>query len=276
MIRFLMTCMFNIILTTFTWANDTFLFQAEKEEVKIKIFGTLHSLSLQTLPFALTDYIKNHEVLITENTQVLEPLTLDMCARMGLLRNSEEPNYYTTLIKEEKEELDAYAIPFLNYKQAHNLSIDDLSVNGLFQAYIMGHFLNGMDYALLNHYKNHKLIVGLENLQEVSQSFEQLTINELKAGLQCKAGFGSEEHKMSDDLYLSGHIPDTEEEDDMVQERNLKWLPTLINYHEQYGEKAIICVGYLHLLGDSDLLRLLEKTGYQITRANQAIEFSPF
>ncbi|AIK95839.1 TraB/GumN family protein [Candidatus Odyssella acanthamoebae] len=276
MLRFSIIFILNIVCASFMWANDTFLFQAEKEGDKIKIFGTLHDLPLQALPPAIMDYIQNHEVLITENTQALEPLTLNICEKMGLLRNSEEPNYYDCLIEAEKEELEAYAIPFLKHKQATNLGLDQLNTNGLYQAYLMGHFVTGMDYALLHHYKNHKLILGLEDLQEISQSFEQLTIHDLKCELYNHAGFGSEEHKRSENLYLSGDIPALEENDLMVQRRNLDWLPTLLNYHRQYGEKAIVCVGYQHLFGEFGILRLLEEAGYKIMRANQAIEFSDF
>lgn len=93
----------NILLILFiiTQINSslasTYLFKAEKDDVSIEIFGTLHSLSLTALPDSIVDHIKNHDVLITENKQALFALTEDLAEKMEILRKDKEENYFFSL-----------------------------------------------------------------------------------------------------------------------------------------------------------------------------------
>lgn len=266
--------MFLIIGQIQSSQADPFIFGAEKDGVNIKLFGMLHPLPLNTLPDSIVEHIKSYEVLITENKQALAPLTKDLAEKMNVLRKDGEDNYYYLLDAISKKKLSKYADAFLKYKNS-SINIDELNIQGLFQAYIMGHMVDGMDYSLLSYFKEEKLILGLEDLQEVSQYFESLPLDFFKEGLQVDFGFGSQEDHEATQAYIEGHIPADIKLDEEIQIRNLNWMQNILTYHKEYGEKAIICVGYMHLFGKFGLLAMLEEEGFKITRANDYANFLP-
>lgn len=257
---------------------NTYLFEVEKKGVCTDIFGTCHNIPLSSLSKEIVSYVNKHDILITENKDVLVPITQDKLEKMRVLRQPNEDDYFSCLSNDEQEEILKYAEPFMQYKK-FPIDINALNPTGLLQTYVGGHMM-GMDYELIDNFKKEeKVILGLENLEEVSTYFKEVSLATLQKILEVKYGFGSPEEEEQNQKYLSGDIstePVDEDETDEVKNRNLNWLPNILDYYEKYGEKAIFCVGYGHLLGKDGLLNLLKEEGFTIKRANDQGIFSPF
>lgn len=265
-----------LLLISFAQAS-TYLFEAEYEGKTFHLFGSQHACPFRLLPEPIQAILLNHDVLITENIEATATLTKERLQKMGVLRQHKEQDYFNTLTEEERAELAKYIEPFLAYKEAE-VTINELNLKGLYQAYIAGHFIEGIDYTLMQHYKQtRKPIFGLEDLEAVSQYFESPDLENLKGIIAAKAGFGSELDTILTAEYLEATkleaCPEPEAE---VTIRNKSWLPKLLQYHQTYGDKAICCVGFEHLLGHYGLLRLLADQGFKLKRANRDGEFVNF
>ncbi len=261
----------------FVKVQGSYLFELEKEGKVIHLYGTYHSLSLQELPEQIQSSILNHRVLITESTDQSSPLNYTECKNMGILHEGE--CFFEMLTDKEKDELSKYVNPFLKRKNAE-ITIRDLNTKGLFEGYLAGHFIEGMDYALLDRFKD-KTTKGLETRLTLSQYFEELTFEQLREQLKNKGGFESEQSKQIDAAYLSGNFlrpPQSFEQDyelefEDMRKRNASWIEPIIHYHELYGRDAIICVGVAHIY---DLLLKLSTRGFKIRRANNDGIFFPY
>jgi uncharacterized protein YbaP (TraB family) len=156
-------------------------------------------------------------------------------------------------------------IPFLESHEAE-FSIEDLNLGGVLEAYIQGHFLEGMDRKLFQHFNdNNKKILGLETIKDIQDFFVQSPpLDEFIEGLECDFGFGSDFDKISTLNYLQGiYVPSSDGDDlEEVKLRNLCWLPKIINYHQNYASEMIVSVGVDHLFGDFGLLQLFKAEGY--------------
>jgi uncharacterized protein YbaP (TraB family) len=256
---------------------NPFLFRIEKEGVYTSILGTNHRVPLDSLPKNIVSYVKNHDVMITENKDVLTPITMDKLKKIGVLREIDEEDYFLLLNDAEKEELQKYAEPFMQYKK-FPVNINVLNPTGLLQTYVGGHLM-GMDYELINYFeKEKKSILGLESLEEVSTYFEQISLMNLKDIIEVKYGFGSIEEDEQIQRYLKGDLSIIQEDeiDEEVKQRNLSWIPNILDYHIMHGKEAIFCVGYSHLFGEFGLLNLLKENGFKITQSDNVGNFSLF
>ena len=264
----------NIILTCYA---NPFLFKIEKDGVYTSILGTYHRVPLDSLPQNIVSYVKNHDVMIIENKDVLIPITINKLKKIGVLRKIDEENYFLLLNDAEKKELQKYAEPFMQYKK-FPVNINVLNPTGLLQMYVGGHLM-GMDYELTNYFeKEKKTILGLESLEEVSTYFEQISLTNLKDIIGAKYGFGSIEEDEQIQRYLKGDLSiiQKDEIDEEVKQRNLSWLPNILDYYIMHGREAIFCVGYSHLFGEFGLLNLLKENGFKIIQSDNVGNFSPF
>ena len=256
----------------FIEASESYLFELEKEGKVIHLYGTYHGLSFQKLPEQIQSNILNHKVLITESTDHSSLLTYGECKNLGILHNGE--CVFERFDHKEKAELKKYIVPFLQRKKSE-ITFNDLNLKGLLELYIAGHFIEGMDYTLLDFFKD-KTIGGLESRVALSQHFVEPTFEQFKEALTNKFGFESEEAKQYDLAYLSGNLllPEQDSEfDSEIIMRNDNWIKPIIQYHELYAHDAIICVGVSHLY---DLLFKLSKRGFHIRRANNDGTFFPY
>ncbi len=174
-------------------------------------------------------------------------------------------------------EIKKYAEPFMQYKK-FPVNINVLNPTGLLQTYVGGHLM-GMDYELINYFeKEKKSILGLESLEEVSTYFEQISLMNLKDIIEVKYGFGSIEEDEQIQRYLKGDLSIIQEDeiDEEVKQRNLSWIPNILDYHIMHGKEAIFCVGYSHLFGEFGLLNLLKENGFKITQSDNVGNFSLF
>lgn len=270
LIRMLLLSFFflSVQKTNCTDFVGTFLFECKREGKKSYLLGTFHGLPYERLPKSLISRLDQCTVLITENSNILNPLDQSSLAVMGILKSPGEPNYIGMLMADEKRELLAYVDPFLKNKGG-NVQADQLNLRGLLETYIGGHFVGGMDYWLLQSFnKASKEIQGLESREEVSSSFADVTFDNLQQIIRNKAGFESDEAKKVEEDYLSGVTPNGEKDDvdETCKRRNQAWLPRILKYHDQYLDNMIMAVGYRHLFGEDGLLRLLSKEGFAFKR----------
>ncbi len=274
----LLTCSLFFKPTLCT-AAETFLFSFEKDGRESFLLGTCHSIEFCHLPDPLKKHVQQRSVFVTENTDVQKKVDKDSISAMGLLKaDGETIDYIAKLEGEGREELLKYVLPFLASRCSDEVKAEALNLRGLRECYIQGHFLNGMDSSLLKYFSEKgQPIFGLESLVDVSRSMDIVDWEIFELGIKHKEGFESQNHRSSSSDYLTGVIPPDEDcDDELLKKRNHSWLPRALKYNADYGEKALIAVGYCHLFGKSGLINLLQESGFRIKRMNTSGVFCDF
>ncbi|MFM8586583.1 MAG: TraB/GumN family protein [Gammaproteobacteria bacterium] len=125
-----------------------------------------------------------------------------------------------------------------------------------------------------------KAIAGLETPEFQISLFDSLPLDEQLQLLDMTLSDIAEMPTMADDLYLAWRRGDTRrlEElllegykampklyDDLVDQRNRRWVPQVTSLTKKSGDTLVV-VGALHLVGDRGLIALLEKEGLKIER----------
>jgi uncharacterized protein YbaP (TraB family) len=123
-----------------------------------------------------------------------------------------------------------------------------------------------------------KIIRGLETFQFQFGLLDQLTASEQDLMLRQTLSEMDVLNRGVDQLVRSWQSGDTAAVEDIllasmreypqvyrkvVIDRNLRWLPVLIQMLER-GERALVAVGAAHLVGENGLIELLKQRGYNV------------
>jgi hypothetical protein len=268
--------LFFILFCSFNCANAHLFEIADERGNTFRLQGSCHTVKFEELDKTQQTIILDNQVMVTENTQALAPLTREPLKKIGALRSDFEENYLESLTTDEKDELRRYVTPLLEFKKS-DVNISELNLTGLLAAYFNGHFVEGMDYHLLKVFSHNRQIEGLEDLAAVAQYFEQPSLEDFKQILQCKAGFESEESFNEKQKYLQETPPSATENDQELTERNKAWLPKILHYFSLHKQRMIVVVGYFHLYGPHGLLSLLAAKNLKIRRFDRSLgTFVPY
>lgn len=265
--RYMFVVLNFLFISSYVYSS-LFLYELrkEKDSTPLYIMGTQHSFPLESCFPSIVKFMLSKQVLITENADLNKKLTRQYANSYGMLKKEGEPSILDLSVEHQKK-LRSYVIPFLESHKAE-FSMEELNLGSALEAYIQGHFLNGMDRKLFQHFNNaNKKIFGLESIKDIQDFFVQSPSLEMFIeGLEHDFGFGSDLDRISALNYLQGiyspFFDGDEEGMEEVKLRNLRWLPKIIDYHQNYASEMIVCVGVDHLFGDFGLLQLLKTEGY--------------
>ena len=125
-----------------------------------------------------------------------------------------------------------------------------------------------------------KSIAGLETPEFQISLFDSLPLPEQLQLLDMTLSDIADMPTMADDLYLAWRTGDTRRledlllegykampklYDDLVDQRNRRWVPQVTSLTKKSGDTLVV-VGALHLVGDRGLIALLEKEGLKVER----------
>lgn len=241
---------------------------------EIHLGGTFHNIKLNVLPQVALNFINNHDTLVVESSQILEPLSIEALEKMNLLKKNFNENIelesheYATI----KKNIEAF---FEQRQVSKDVSVDMLNIDGLYHIFEQSLCLNGMDNAIIQEFKNtDKNIEGLESREEVALCFEHKTKSELKNLLSSDRdnaiiqAFCNIRNKF---VYFMNFAfePFTEDTIKEFSARNSKWIPKILHS----SESCIIMVGAYHLYEEYGLLSQLENLGYSISQMDVSGEF---
>jgi uncharacterized protein YbaP (TraB family) len=253
------------------------LFKLSKRSQELHIFGTAHNLNKNVLPSFITDFIIQHPNLVTENQDVLTPISNTELVEFGFI-TKELSTPLSSFNLEQQRLLRTEITRYGEFKKC-NLPIEKLNYTGLFHLYQMAsyHSKEGMDFSfVIDFMSKNKRISGLETRRDLMKFFEVKSQEDLN-NLILESNYDINDlvlntfrEKVMASFYLQNLCVEKENADGELRERNTKWLPKIIGM----SSDDIICVGADHLFYEFGLLNMLRLQGYSITRINALGQFS--
>lgn len=242
---------------------------------EISLLGTMHNLKLEYFPQKVIELIMNHKHLVTENTNVLDPVTVEQLEKYNFLANQNE-SVFSSLTNEQATELRTIANKVLEFKNSLNINLNDMNATGLYHLLQQGSYADGMDCTIINNFrKSGKPISGLEKRDDVAYYFEQKGVEELKNELNMLISdkkANKDFVTLLDKFYMYNNHLIEYPSNDLIKElteRNKSWLDKILNMPEE----AIACVGSYHLYESYGLLNLISAKGYVVEQIDDSGEF---
>lgn len=252
----------------------------------VYLVGTIHVLPEdETLPANIQHaYQDSKQLLMEVETDTLDPLTTQaLMMKIGLLPAGQ------TLA----QQLDATTYKKLQ-TAAQELGLD-MSMLANFRPWLAALTLEQWELAKLGYSgasgvemqltaqatQDHKIITGLETLEEQLNLFGQLdnssqrdyllyTLSELQ-DMQPELDELLTAWRAGDEAKLRALLQDGLKTNPklfvaLTTDRNRRWLTTLKSLLTTEHDNVLVAVGALHLIGDDGVIALLQKAGYTVTR----------
>jgi len=262
------------------------LFYIHKDNKVSLVLGTMHNLPFALIPEHIKQFLFQAKTLVIENQNSLS-ITKQILIKAGILCSETDIDWTKELTTEQKEILALHTQHFFARKQV-NVEISELTLTGAYEvlSFEYDSMGEGMDYQLIEHFQNEsKKILGLESLLDIKEYLangegQPITIALVQDAIQRiidhsltieqKAQKEKLLKVLEDYLFEKGCFLEAlqEPDDEEVILRNRNWLPRLEKYHQEEEGVVLFSVGFAHI---RDLLKLLSKAGYKITKASGSL-----
>ena len=269
------------LFTTVTKAEPLY-WQVSKGDLNLYVIGSVHvgTSSMYPLPKIITDTLTQGSGLIVEtDTRDTNGVTYPpQTVKTKDILNQKQLTQLSAMAKSLGLNSERYT-NMAPWATAIALQNDHLSQLGY-------HAENGVDTRMLSQATLHNIpVIGLEKLQfqidlltQQPDDGKELLLGMLKewksskTTMQCliqswKAGDENNLMRFAEADGMSAQM-----RDDVVDKRNLDWANKLSStrfYPNPQGNYVMV-VGVLHLIGPNNVLDLMEKQGFSVTRLNQA------
>ncbi len=253
----------------------------EKDNKFFFILGTDHYVHLKDLPVCILNKIAEAKFLINESPTVNdENEQSNKLQTIGFL-NSQEDNVWHEKLSDASLTILKEYLKKIATKIGLTIPLNRINP-ALFMFFMMVILqIDGLDDEVSARFTD---VFPLDDKTNADINFGscKLRIEELDEALKQIKEL---EQSLTDDFsdYLCGEtlsnldkIASREQDVDLVVNRNLHWLPKIINYIENLPGPGLCAVGTGHLPGETGLLQLLKRCGYQVFRINSQGEFEPY
>lgn len=263
------------IVNNTTEPNSTVaFFKIERDNKHFFILGTDHAAHLKDLPQFILKIIKTEvKSLVVESPSIdklNEKEKIERLQRMGILTIQEDHVWHTKLSSESLTVLNGYIAKGSRTKSLH-LKLSQ--INSSLALLLIGSILQegGIDDELEQLFQNN--CFSLDVVADYNVELETNTVEELDESLKNVDELEKSFHDVAS--YLNGtNISDPEavascEQDvNLTVNRNIHWLPKIIDYFEKLPGPVLFAVGQDHLPGMTGLLQLLKRCSFKISRMN--------
>lgn len=246
-------------------------FKIEKDSKHFYILGTDHAAHLKDLPQFILKIIKTEVKSLVVEAPSLETLNekerVERLQKMGFLTAEEDNIWHTKLSSESLTVLNDYLVKGSKNKSIPlklnqiNPSLALLFISGILQE-------GGIDDELEELFQNNRVsldVIADYNVELATNTIEALdealkNVDELEKGFQDISSYLNGTHTSDPQAVAS-----CEQDVNLAVNRNIHWLPKIINYFEKLPGPVLFAVGEDHLPGMTGLLQLLRRCSFKIS-----------
>lgn len=259
------------------------LFRIQKKGKIAFLFGTCHDVPLNFLPEAYLKIIQSARYLITEATRE-EPPSEASFIKSGYAYASKGSNWYQALSSEAFEILQNGLKLLFEFCNMTPIPIERIVPELAYWLCFAANQYEGLDSELTKLFeaKPESKVFPLENHEETTSILPKKTLKELETALLTEYSHLRNNSPQYSQIvidfmkqYLQGGclfdvdlVKEQEQDIEMMVNRNLKWLPKILQYYDELEGPVLFAVGAAHLIGRTGLLCSLQKAGFQITQYN--------
>jgi hypothetical protein len=281
--------------------NIPMFFRLRKSGKTSYLLGSMHALSLKELPHQVLEIIETCKNMVTEKTQIQGDLDhfIQAMKRPPYSEPWADKLPYETKIWIEEviaqgfqyfsdylespyklQELEIWAAYFMisvMEPSLYNSVVNEQDTMGMDEElglrFSSAHALHGLE-GYMDRIPNYKLEAG--NINDLIDCHKRFLSLKLDSSEKPSDTEDAEDKRIRElgghaAAYRSGEIlfdmqlARLATEDTDLNHRNFNWLPKMLEYHANLRGPVLFCVGCMHLIGNTGLLSLLKRNGFDIS-----------